>query len=252
MDPTVFRTVYHIMTILASHQQPSRPSTSPENHNSSQVQILLHKLSLLNIPLCSASITGTSLNPLMPNFSIPQKSHTKQCQNCKAYRNSSKFYYSCYHLCIFCGFHRVSYRMSCLFCHTSKVLSDVKHYGTGITCLGCKTKKVIAEDLVTEICEEHSHCYVCLHNAWATMKCQCCGKVLDAESQKIVKKTLFSKCRKCKNVIEAKFFVKKKCCRRKFCVFCQRSEDCKKCIGCKKELSVTVTAALNSLPEPDQ
>lgn len=170
------------------------------------------------------------------------------CLECKTTRTSDKFYYTCKHICVFCGLKQLSQRSNCPKCNCSSILNAVKNFRNNAACQACNTVTIISEDWGSEICKGHFHCYECLKLAWKSLKCRCCQEILDFHSQKVLRKILFSTCSSCNSVMETKFFIQKNCCLDLVCIRCQRSSsDFEKCRNCKKSLPIPVQKRLEKL-----
>ena len=212
----------------------------------------------LACPECTAPISETDTTEIFKDFwpkpasSINRKAYDRprRCIECNIMRSPNKFYYTCNHVCVFCGFKNLAETKACTLCNCNSIASVVKTVGNGVICQGCETKKMLTEDFVIEICKEHLHCYECLKIAWKDMKCKVCNEWLDVSTQGILRKHIFSECSGCKNMVEKKFIVRKECCRNIVCVHCQKVFSNTNCKTCGRQLGPLVSAKLKNLYGP--
>jgi hypothetical protein len=203
---------------------------------------------VLSCPKCFKLLEASDIQKISGNSPEPGSEDSSiVCRGCNTYKKPNKFYYTCMHLCIFCGFKRLSKNTSC-YCKCNSLTNYVKDYRSSIVCAGCKNKKNICKDQVIEICNGHLICYDCSRLAWKTMKCTGCQSVLDLGSLKIIEKNIFSGCEVCDNTVESNFFVTKKCCDISVCLYCQKKwSNTKKCRACGAELPSSIEITLKSL-----
>ena len=215
----------------------------------------------LTCPQCTAQVSESDTSEIFQRFwpepASPIKKFSyepgmllRKCTECNMNRHPNKFYYTCNHLCLYCGFRKLVENKACTVCWCTTTTPAVNTVRNGITCQGCKKTKIITEDYVVEICKEHVHCYECLKLAWRDMRCRVCERHLDFSSQNALRKHIFSKCSACKDVLEIKFMVKKECCRDFICISCQKTTSNSNCKACGRQLAPQVTARLEKLCVP--
>lgn len=119
-------------------------------------------------PCCSKNLNKNDINLVYNKNFVEETKEPKslqKCEECGFDWPLNKFYYSCMHLCVFCGFKNIVSQTSCKVCNRTNLTPNVKEFQKALECLGCNRKKNIVEDCLIEICDEHLHCYTCLIDA---------------------------------------------------------------------------------------
>lgn len=186
-------------------------------------------------------------NVLKPNEDEEEAEEKIECKGCGMRRSSNKFYYTCKHLCVFCGLKLLKNGPACNNCGCQAVSQEAAQYRNGIVCSGCNQKKLIPQDYVLEICKDHAVCYDCQIGAWRTLRCPSCKDALEFSALKAIKNQIFATCSNCQNVVERKFMIEKNCCAEDICFFCQKKSGNSNCRNCKAQFSELVIRRLGSL-----
>jgi hypothetical protein len=202
---------------------------SPANSDERLRNFYIDKKCSLHCPTCGFFIDRKLAKRIILNsgFAVEKKEVVEeqptpvlQCMECKCKRNPEKFYFACYHMCVFCAAQNKLLEKSCRFCNIRDVVFNQDQLEDAVVCSVCGKTVGFPKEFITEVCDQHSHCYDCLSATWDRLKCGRCNKALSLESREYIANTLFAKCEVCENTVSFRFLAEKTCCAKPVCLFC--------------------------------
>ena len=105
----------------------------------------------------------------------------------------------------------------CQFCNIKGKFNPVEDTGV---CSSCRETVYYVGDYLTSLCDNHTHCYNCLHKAYNEKKCSTCLLDLTEVDSKKIHQRLFGSCCCCRKELERIFLVNH-CPGNIYCAVCQ-------------------------------